>query len=177
MTDLFGRNLICVITFIQRRCGWKCTEQAIHQVWEQEEQGVPAVGGDVLCPGVPVRAGLLLPDDTEPDPVLQPALLAPPPDGVPVGHAVSAPPLQDVLDHSNHLYRGTYKAGGLEVYYIYVLYNKGVGVRCEDLYLSILMINFILQKIKHSWIVLTIELQVLSNCKNDLRKQNVNRFI
>lgn len=93
MTDLFWRNLICVFTFIKRHCGWKCTEQAVHQVWKQEEQGIPAVRGDVLRPGVSVRAGLLFPDDTEPDPVLQPALAAPPPDGVPVGHAVSAPPI------------------------------------------------------------------------------------
>lgn len=146
MTELFGRNLICVFTFIKRWFGWKCTEQAVHQVWEQEEQSVLAVGGGVLCPSVPVRAGLLLPDDTKPDPVLQPALPAPPPDGVPVGHAVSAPPLQDVLDHCHHLYRGTNKTGGLELYYIWYAWVGGYQVWGS---LSISMINFILQKIKH----------------------------
>lgn len=160
MTELFGRNLICVFTFIKRWFGWKCTEQAVHQVWEQEEQSVLVVGGSVLCPSVPVRAGLLLPDDTKPDPVLQPALPAPPPDGVPVGHAVSAPPLQDVLDHCHHLYRGTNKTGGLELYYIWYAWVGGYQVWGS---LSISMINFIFNSIaknKTPWIVLTTEFQV-----------------
>lgn len=158
MTELFGRNLICVFTFIKRWFGWKCTEQAVHQVWEQEEQSVLVVGGSVLCPSVPVRAGLLLPDDTKPDPVLQPALPAPPPDGVPVGHAVSAPPLQDVLDHCHHLYRGTNKrGGGLKLYYIWYAWVGGVsGVRIFVYFYD----QFHIAKNKTPWIVFTTEFQV-----------------
>lgn len=157
MTELFG-NLFCVFTFTKRWFGWKRTEQAVHQVWEQEEQSVLVVGGSVLCPSVPVRVGLLLPDDTKPDPVLQPALPAPPPDGVPVGHAVSAPPLQDVLDHCHHLYRGTNKrGGGLKTILHMICMSWGVsGVRIFVYFHD----QFHIAKNKTPWIVFTTEFQV-----------------
>ena len=63
---------------------------------------------------------MLFPNDPGPDGVRLPAVIAAAVHGVPVGHAVSAAALQELLDHCHHLYRGVLSVGVVVEFLLFV---------------------------------------------------------
>lgn len=85
---------------------WTGTRWSRGQIWPEQTAGVSPAGGDLLHDYLPLGTRLLLHHDSQPADLSKPSLTALPLHGVPLGHAVRPPPVQDLLDHRHHLHRG-----------------------------------------------------------------------